>query len=223
MHSFTPRTLALCWGLLLVACQAERTIYDSSGNVVKERKLGEHSSLEERFAGGFDAKKNEQGIVEAESRKVSSFQGKLDESRAKMASEQGREYGGSHDATGWKDKSYSDAKTTFSGSKEYKDSSKSAYSTDDIPAFMKGGKGIERTEYDHVTRDLADQEKTYDVGEAYAKKMSQTSREDESQFFESRRDSAPKPTIFSKDEYTRKTVEDTRSMLRRDNALYGGE
>ncbi len=209
--------------MLLVACQYERTVYDSSGNVVKERQAGENSSLEERFAGGFDAKKNEYGIVEADSRKVSSFQGKLDESRAKSVSDQGKEFGGTKDASGWRDKSYGDATARFAGSKAYKDSTKSAYSTDDIPAFMKGGKGIEKEEYAGSKLALDAKDKTYDVGEAYAKKMSRTTRDDESQYFESRRDSAPSPKIYTKGEYTRKTLEDTRSMLRRDNALYGGE
>ncbi len=206
--------------LLLAACKSERTVYDDTGNVVKERKAGEFSSLEDRFAGGFDAKKNEQGIVEAESRKVSSFQGKLDASRSQEDSYQGKSFGGGSNESSFGGKGYSGATARFAGSKEYKDSSKSAYSTDDIPDFMKAGKGITKTEYKDNTRDLVDQGKTYNVGEAYEKEMSRTNRDDESSYFESHRDSSPAPPIYSKSEYSRKTLQDTRSLLKRDNTVY---
>lgn len=215
--------LSLICAWALPSCESKRTIYDSSGNVVEDRKDGESVSLEERFAGGFDTKKNEYGIAEAESKKVSSFQGKIDDSRNKADAYKSKSFAGGKNASTSTDMSYRGATARFAGAKTYGDAAKVAYTSDDVPDFMKEGKGITRKEYAGGKTDVADSSKRYDVGEAYQATVSSSSTQQESGYVESRRESSPTFKIYSKDEYQRKTIEDTRSMLRRDNAMYGGQ
>lgn len=200
--------------LLLASCESKRTIYNSSGEEVKERS--KDITLEERFGGSFDVKKNKQGVPEASSQKVSSFQGSIDATRAVGASESGKQFGGRADISELREKNYGARATEYGGTKSYSDSTKSATTADSVPAFMKPGKGIERQDYSAASKHVVDAEASYDAGAAYEKTVSRTNRDQTSNYFEGRRERTEQPVIISRDEYVRKTMEETRGMLGRD-------
>ncbi len=216
---FLVNMIAVSCVLFTVSCESVRTVYDEDGQLVKERKPGENSSLEDRFTGGFDTKKNALGVEEANSKKVSSFQAAIDSSRdaSSESSFQGLSYG-KKETMDIRDKSFIESMSSFAGNKSVKDSSKSAYTPDDVPAFMKGGRGITPESYAGSSKKSSAGERVYNTGEAYERVMSSTSTGQRSGYFESKPEA--QKTVYSQEEYAQKTIEDTRGMLQRDKTQY---
>ena len=88
------------------------------------------------------------------------------------------------------------------------------------PAFMSESKGVAHTAYTgHSSADRYSAEgANYDAtGRIYATHDSGISTTDTSGYFESRKEKWGKPTIINKGEYYKRTVEETRGLLGRDN------
>lgn len=209
----------------LAACKSVRTVYDENGREVKEHDGARERSLndyfEEEFDSNFSEKKNADGVPEATSKKVSRFQKDIDAARRddKEFATGTLSIGGSSSFDG---KRFSDSNTQFSGSKRFDGYSKeSAYNSDLRPAFMSEGKGLTRTDnvYGAVNASnrYASEGNNYDArGKIYATHDNGISTSDTSGYFESRKDKWGKPTIISNREYYKRTIEETRSMLGRD-------
>lgn len=210
--------LTLMLSLCYCSCSSERVVYGADGEVVKERKAGESPSLEARFTGSFNVKKNKDGVPEASSAKVSPFQSQIDAARSAdnkdAAGAAGKQFGGRQDISDLRDKGYGGASTQFNGGKTYEGSNKSAYTADNVPDFMKPGKGLERKDYDKG-KVASDTGRQFAGGGTYQTAASPTNQEQKSGYFESRRDKTAPPVIMSKDEYQRMTLEESRGMLGR--------
>ena len=213
-------------GIVLIAlasCKSVRTVYDENGREVKQHEGARERSLndyfEEEFDSGFSEQKNKDGVPEATSKKVSSFQKDIDAARRGD-----KEYAtGTYNAGGtssFSGKRFTGSDTKFDSSKRFEGfSGDSQYNTDLRPAFMSEGKGVARTPYTgHSSSDRYSAEgNTYDAtGRIYATHDSTYSTSDTSGYFESRKDKWGKPTIISNREYYKRTIEETRSMLGRD-------
>lgn len=208
----------------LSSCESVRTVYDENGKVVEERNGARERSLndyfEEEFDSNFTEKKNKDGVPEATSHKVSSYQKDIDAARRgdKEYATGTYNVGGTSDYAG---KRFSGSAERFEGNKRYDGfSGDSPYNTDMRPAFMSEGKGVARTAYTgHSSNDRYTAEGThYDAsGKIYATHDSGISTSDTSGYFESRKDKWGKPTIISSREYYKRTIEETRTMLGRDN------
>ena len=208
----------------LCSCESVRTVYDENGRVVKERDGARERSLndyfEEEFDSNFTEQKNKDGVPQATSHKVSSYQKDIDAARRGD-----KEYAtGSYNAGGtssFAGKQFSGSSDRFDGSKRFDGfSGDSAYNTDMRPAFMSESKGVAHTAYTgHSSADRYSAEgANYDAsGRIYATHDSGISTTDTSGYFESRKEKWGKPTIINKGEYYKRTVEETRTMLGRDN------
>ncbi len=201
---------------LLLSCSSKRKVYDDLGFEVKGRAPGQETSLEQRFASSFDEKRNKDGVPVAHSRKVSPFQKKLDDAR-RLDNEVERKSFDTGIASGLASKRFDTGDKTAPFNKRFEGSKKSAFTKDQIPDFLKEGKGITQSEHQIERKDSSMQGKIVDGfhGE-FATHGSRFSREDQSSYIESRRYNTPAPVIYSKDEYARKTIEETRSLLGRD-------
>ncbi len=206
---------------LLSACATVRTVYDEQGNVVKEHDGGERDFadyMEEKFNSSFSEKKTEQGIPQAVSNKVSSFQSKLDNSeRIDKAFVTGDYAGVGESSLGGR--SYSGADKSYSMSGRYSSEEK-RLDRQLHPAFATGSRGIYGE--DDVYADAREQaavsgKKSGMEGEFYTKETPYYSRSEESGYIETRRDNTPPPRVYSKDEYMGKTIDDVRTMLGRDD------
>lgn len=218
-HAFTALLLAA-----LCSCESVRTVYDENGKVVKEHEGARERSLndyfEEEFDSNFTEQKNKDGVPQATSHKVSSYQKDIDAARRGD-----KEYAtGTYDiggTSGFAGKRFSGSAERFEGSKRYNGfSADSPYNKDLRPAFMSESKGVARTAYTgHSSGDRYSAEGTnYDAsGRIYATHDSGISTSDTSGYFESRKNKWGKPTIINKNEYYKRTIEETRTMLGRDN------
>lgn len=206
--------LSLCYS----SCSSERVVYGADGKEVKERAAGDSMSLEERFTGSFDVKSNKEGVPEASSAKVSPFQSQIDAARSsgdKDATDvMGKKFGGRVDISELRDKSFAGSGTEFTGGKSYAGANKSAYTADNVPDFMKPGKGLERQEY-AKGGSSSEEGRKYATGSAFQTSESSVNRDQTSGYFESRREKTPPPVIMSRDEYQRMTLEESRGMLGR--------
>lgn len=208
----------------LSSCESVRTVYDENGKVVEERDGARERSLndyfEEEFDSNFTEKKNKDGVPEATSHKVSSYQKDIDAARRgdKEYATGTYNVGGTSDYAG---KRFSGSAERFEGNKRYDGfAGDSPYNPDMRPAFMSESKGVARTAYTgHSSNDRYTAEGThYDAsGKIYATHDSGISTSDTSGYFESRKDKWGKPTIISSREYYKRTIEETRTMLGRDN------
>ncbi|MBE6418998.1 MAG: hypothetical protein E7031_02590 [Akkermansiaceae bacterium] len=213
--------------LLLTAfcsCESVRTVYDENGKVVVERDGARERSLndyfEEEFDANFTEQKNKDGVPQATSHKVSSYQKDIDAARRGD-----KEYAtGSYNAGGtssFAGREFSGSSERFDGNKRFDGfSGNSQYNTDMRPAFMSESKGVARTAYNgHSAADRYSAEgANYDAsGRIYATHDSGISTTDTSGYFESRKEKWGKPTIISSREYYKRTIDETRTMLGRDN------
>ena len=205
----------------LCACESVRTVYDEGGNVVPQEEAsggGEKdftSHLEAQFNSSFSEKKTEDGVPQSVSNKVSSFQSKLDAARR-----MDQEYGTGTYAGAARESVYT---MSFSGSgKTY--STKDAYSggmgkrieKDLHPAFAEPSRGVVGSEDMFSTSRSAVEGSRSNIGGSYPTHDSVYSHEDTSGYVETRRDNTPMPRVMSRDEYYRKTIQQTRTMLGRD-------
>ncbi len=209
----------------LPACKTVRTVYDINGNEVKEHAGGERS-LEDYMSETFDKevsrKKNEEGVPESSSNKVSRYQRDIDAARKSDKTFITGAFSGTGSYSG-ADRNFSGAGKKFDTGKPYGGTYNSAYSTDLRPDFMSDTKGIYSRDdaYGVSSADRAAQDgqpyddfsPTHTYGTGYSEDIS---REDTSGYFESRKDKFGKPRIISHQDYYRKTITETRSMLGRD-------
>lgn len=208
----------------LCSCESVRTVYDANGKVVTEHDGARERSLndyfEEEFDSNFSEKQNAHGVPEATSKKVSSYQKDIDAARR-----ENKEFatgafnpGGSDSYSGIK---YSGAGEKFDNSKRFEGfSGNSQFNTDMRPAFMSQGKGISRTNYTaHSSDDRYSGENSNSDARShiYATHNNSISTSDTSNYIETRREKWGKPTIINKGEYYKRTIEETRSLLGRDN------
>lgn len=220
-----PNILLLLSLTVLSSCQMVRTVYDESGNEVVEREGGERS-LEDYMASTFDKdvtrKKNEDGVPESSSNKVSRYQRDLDAARRDTTTYQTGSFSGTHSFSGGR-QSYSDAGRSFDTGTPYSGTfSSSDYNTDLRPAFMSDTRGVfcrdetygvssaDRYEADGQAHD------TFATSSTFATDYSDISRDTASGYYESRKNKFGKPRIISHREYYRRTIQETRSMLGRD-------
>ena len=76
--------LTLCLFCTLTACRSVRTVYDENGNEVKEHQGGERSLedyMQETFDKEVTRKKDDSGVPQSRSTKVSLYQKAIDEAR----------------------------------------------------------------------------------------------------------------------------------------------
>ncbi len=207
---------------LLSACASVRTVYDEQGRVVKESesKGGERDFadyMEEKSNASFSEKKNEQGIPQAVSDKVSSFQSKLDESRRIDKTYLTGEYAGTSENS-LRDKRFSGADKSYDTSGRFYDEGRHL-DRELNPAFAREGHGIYGGDDEYAgaqERSELAGKKSSMGGEYYTKENPYYSRSDESGYFETRRDDTPPPPVYSRDEYVGKTIDEVRSLLGRD-------
>lgn len=213
--------MLLC-GVLLCACETVRTVYDENGNVVDtssvpggERDISER--MEKEFNSSFAVKKTESGVPLSISNKVSSFQHDLDAS-----SRSGKEFGTGAFAGG--KNSYQT--TAFAGQDKFF-SAKEAYTgglgkridKDLHPAFADPTRGVYGTDDFFARGDMRtslEGRRHAAGGRSYPAGESVYSRENTSGYVETRRDNTPPPRVITRDQYYRKTIEETRTMLGRD-------
>lgn len=200
----------------------ERTVYDESGRVVQEgpRAGGQRDFadyMEEKFNSSFSEKKNEQGVPQAVSNKVSSFQSKLDEAKRIDKEYVTSSFAGTGESA-LSGKEFSGSGRSFDTKKEYIDSGR-RLNRDLNPAFATSSKGI----YGKDDEFFSAREKSalsgakssmggeYDTGES-----PYFSRSSENGYIETRRENTPPPPVYSSEEYMGRTIEETRTLLGRD-------
>lgn len=209
--------------LALSSCKSVRTVYDENGKVVKESEGANftdiHSHMEKQWGDSFSEKKNAEGVPEATSSKVSSFQKELDAARRNDKEFLTGDWNGRKDA-GLRGMVYDADGRAFGEGKRYETFSSSAYTTSMTPDFLKSGRGLTPSEEQGAlggqTSGLAGRyndarSMTYEPGGA-----APYSRETESGYFESRRHNAKEPVIVNYRDYYQRGVQDIRGILGRD-------
>ncbi len=225
MHLRPCRLLLFCACLLLPACESVRTVYDEGGNVVKED--GEHegaeqmdlfTAYEKRFDESFSEKRNAQGVPEAKSRRVSSFQKELDSARDTDNNYATKSFGGVKESS-LRDQSFGGRKV-YGGRKEFEDGARtsSSISRDSRPDFMNESRGIAHSDYEGGSRVSYGVEGRYtDDGESrYSTNTSRYKREQESGYFESHRHDTPAPPIYDHRTQQTREIMNIRNILGRD-------
>lgn len=220
------RLLPLLFCLLyLPACQTVRTVYDEHGNEVVEHS-GERT-LEDYMTETFDRdvtrKKNEDGVPESSSTKVSRYQKDLDAARKDTTTFRTGSFSGVKSLS--RDKSFSGAGKQFDTGSSYDGTfANKSYSRDLRPDFMSDTKGVfsredtyggisssNRADGDGQSYDPYGTENIYGTG------SSNISRTTASSYIETRREKTPKPRIVDHKEYYKKSLYETRALLGRDN------
>ncbi len=214
----------LCIFLLagLLSCETVRTVYDEGGNVVKpdESEGAKESDLfsayEKRFDEAFSEKKNAQGVPEAKSRRVSAFQRELDSARDTDNPYATKSFGGMKESD-LRSKGFSGTKV-YSGGKVYEGSrTQSSITRDMRPDFMNASRGIAHDEYKgSLGRSASEGKQTDDDGRVYGTHASNYHTEQESGYFESRRDQTPAPPIYDHREKQTREIMNIRNILGRD-------
>lgn len=222
----TWRSLALlALGCCLMACESVRTV---DGEPVKESErnadINDESAMmaaaERRFGSGFKTKKGVNGLPEATSDRVSSFQGKIDTARSGGKTFGTKSYDGATGSSGWRDKGFSGGNKSFAGGKNFAHNGKgSPLSRDLRPDFMGDGRGLSRKGNDNFVARSAAETKARATGfdGDYARTgRSRYGKVGDSAYFEGRRNNTPPPEIKNyRDPEVRATIQDTRSMLGR--------
>ena len=224
MKPLLPPALLGCL-LLFCACETVRTVYDENGNVVDPDAPsggeGDISSrLEKQFANSFSEKKNDQGVPQAVSNKVSRYQQDLDaSSRLDKEYSAGRYAGaeGSYDSI-----SFSDGKKIYGVKDAYTDAMGKRIDKDLHPAFAEASRGVYATEDSYSAAGAgarAYQEGAQSPldGRSYATEESYYSRDMKSGYIESRIENARQPRVMTRDQYYRKSIDQTRALLGRDS------
>lgn len=209
--------------LTLCACKTVRTVYDEAGNVVEpdsgsggEKDLTAH--LEKQFNTSFSTKKTEDGVPLSVSDKVSRYQRDIDEARRMEKDYHTEAYSGAKDEA--YTMSFSEAGKTFSTSEAYTGGLGKRFERDLHPAFATPTRGVYGSDDMFGQGDLRSAAERLihpEVGRVYRTEESSFSRDSLSGYVETRREKTPQPRVFSRDQYQRKTIDDTRAMLGRDS------
>lgn len=217
--------LTLCLFCTLTACQSVRTVYDENGNEVKEHQGGERSLedyMQETFDKEVTRKKDDSGVPQSRSTKVSRYQKAIDEARKDTTTFSTSAFGGVKTFNG--KSMFSGADKDFDKSKTYAGAStKASYNKDLRPDFMSDTKGVfSRDElYSSSTADRAAGDglkyDAFNTAHSYGTNYSNISRDTTSGYYESRKDNYEQPRIINHRDYYKKTIHDTRALLGRDN------
>ncbi len=209
--------------LLLPACETVRTVYDEGGNVVKPdegegaKESDLFSAYEKRFDAAFSEKRNAQGVPEARSGRVSAFQKELDSARSTKNSYATKAFGGLREDDS-RSRSFNGSKV-YAGGKVYEGgSTRSMFSRDTRPDFMNESHGIAHTDYQGGERSRSEAEgvASDDSGRIYSTHASNYRREQESGYFEERRDATPAPPIYDHKDTQTREIMNIRNILGRD-------
>ncbi len=213
----------LCFALL--SCQSVRTVYDENGQEVKDEPPGGEKDLmshfESQFNASFSETRTKDGVPQATSTKRSRFQKDIDEARRGDKEYVTGAFGGVARRDSLRSISFDGADKAFSGGKSYDGLKTSPISRDLRPDFLNDSHGISHSDsyMDHSQRSAADGVVAATGGNTHGfstdAEAYQTGQQ--SGYFESRRNRTPEPRIMDYRDYYRKTIEETRSMLGRDN------
>ncbi len=212
-------TLCLLATALLPSCQTVRTVYDENGKKVEEhegaRVSDMYSRMDEKFNAAFSEQRNAQGVPETKSKRVSSFQRDIDNARSADSPFATKAFGDRKDSA-LAGKAF-DGSKGFSGSKRFEGSRSSSISTDMRPDFMNESKGLAHRDYQGATgRSYSEGIYTDDYGHGFATHASDYRRDQESGYFESRRDRTPAPPIRDHRDEQTKEIMNFRNILGRD-------
>ncbi len=215
---------ALCACLLLPACESVRTVYDEGGNVVPEDDSdGAHetdlfTAYEKRFEASFSENRNAQGVPEAESQRVSSFQKKLDAARDTDNTFATKPFGGVKENE-WGSKSFGTRKI-YDGRKNFEEDGRvtSSFSREQRPDFMNESHGIAHRDYEGGLSKRYEGEGIYsdDAGRVYRTQASQYHQDQTSGYFESHRHDTPAPPIRDHRSQQTREIMNVRNILGRD-------
>ncbi len=221
-----PNRLLICLLLSasLLSCESVRTVYDEGGNVVHDKgdDAPKESDLfteyEKRFDESFSEQRNEHGVPQAQSRRVSSFQAKLDAARDADTPYATKAFGGVKQSD-LRSKSF-EGRKIFDARKDYEDGerARSLFSRDARPDFMNESHGIAHSNYEggHSERSAAEGQYTDAFSGTYATHASSYRREQESGYFESHRNDTPAPPIYDHREKQTREIMNIRNILGRD-------
>lgn len=211
--------------LMLCACESVRTVYDEFGNVVKEPEGGSGGGekdlaahMEEKWNNSFSEKKNAQGIPQAVSNRVSSFQKELDSASGTDKEFMTKRYDGASTNDVYS-MNFAGADKRYGVKEAYTGGMGERIERELHPAFAGASKGIYSTGDSYSgssSRYGREGENSAANGNRYLTNESYYNREMESGYFESRRESMPEPRVMSRGEYYQKSIEETRTMLGRD-------
>ena len=224
MRRVRKRLFSLLLSVLLCACESERTVYDEYGNVVDEAKQstgGERDFseyMEEKFDSSFTEKKNAQGVPQTVSNRVSPYQSDLDASKRLDKSYMTKEFSGTSKSS-MQDMKFSGSGQAFDAKKAYPGAMGAQIDKDLHPDFAGADKGVYGA--DDLSPDAgkrsAMQGEQSTMGGEFPTSPSFYSRDTKSGYVESRMSNTPPPPVYSRDEYSRKTIRETRTMLGRDD------
>lgn len=210
--------------LMMSACESVRTVYDEGGNVVEEQESsgGEtdlSARLEKQFNSSFSTKKTEDGVPLSVSNKVSRYQRDIDESRRMEKDFHTEAFGGAKED--FYTMSFAGADKSFTPAEAYSGGLGKRIERDLHPDFATPSRGIFGTDdlfAEHDRRASGEGSSFGDAARVYGgTHRSVYSREASSGYVETRRDRTPPPRIISRDQYQRKTIDETRALLGRDN------
>lgn len=213
--------LACC--LLLGACQTVRTVYDENGQEVRDDDAGGEKDLmshfESQFNAAFSETRNKDGVPQATSTKRSRFQKDIDEARRNDTEFVTGAFGGVERQDSLRTITFSGADRDFTGRKTYDGLKTSSISRDLRPDFMNESHGISHSDsfMDHSARSSVEGTATDVSGRVFSTDASEFQTSRQSGYIEGRRNRTPEPRIMDYREYYRKTIEETRTMLGRDN------
>lgn len=210
--------------LTLCACEPVRTVYDENGRVVDDRPKSGESDLASRFEDEFNAAFTEQkvnGVPTATSRRVSSYQKKLDAARREDKEFLTHSYQGNLGESDLRSAVYGDNDKRWSGSKRLDKSTREAYSRDWRPDFMNESHGISHSSRygaEKGDRMESEQHELGDYTSRYPVNASRYHTEESNSYVEHRRDKTPQPTVTDFRNYYRQSLKSTKALLNRDKA-----
>ncbi len=216
--------LLLASVLVLPACESVRTVYDEDGKVVTEddtpgaNETDLVSAFEKRFDTAFSEKRNAQGVPEASSQRVSSFQKELDRARSTEEDGYSTKLFGGLKRDDSRDRSYSGVKD-FGGNKQFADGElRSRFSTDNRPDFMNENRGLAHKDYEggKAVRYMGEGSRSDDAGRVYDTPESRYQTDQQSGYFESRRNDTPAPPIYDHRDVHTREIMNIRNILGRD-------
>ncbi len=211
--------LALLAAALLPSCKTVRTVYDENGQKVEEREGAResdmYSRMDEKFNAAFSEQRNAQGVPETKSKRVSSFQRDIDKARTADSPFATKAFGERRDSA-LAGRAF-DGSKGFDGTKRFEGSRSSSITTDMRPDFMNDNKGLAHRDYQGDTgRSFAEGVYTDDFGRGYDTHASTYRRDQESSYFEGRRDRTPAPPIRDHRDEQTKEIMNFRNILGRD-------